>query len=679
MSCKDSSPPCPEECIKYTLKGVEKCRSAPKRKDEKSEKNSKNEEPIRSNSLNTKLPSMETIHKMTVVQLKEFIKIHEPHKSLPKLKPDLILRADEILRKPENVTSLDNLWLFKINDNYIESYHNFGDSKSKDPPNILGYELKKLLTQQMNKLINECTGKTVEYTSVKPESNSKRLLLIDFRINKPPEIILLIDIETSVKGVLTAKNTSMIDTYIIWNICKSQNPKFKIVKTSSILKKYLEDSFKKSTMIQRYWVAVDFENPKYEETVRFLVRSNFAIKGVSSLPGTVVNDYNTAKRYLVLESISTKYNNYLNVSSVENLNKLLKVANNIKKLEGSIKKDVYICPKQITTSVFKNVILVAGETAGSFVFYKDVNNNKILAPNKEVVGYEKPKLTHTTHKSLTTDVDLDKHCKVVTPKDDFIYHTHPYICNKFSKTYRPRIYDLPSLADLSVTISTNIFRFIRNQEFYMHIIYSINCIYTIQLHPFWIHYVRKSLTKGILIGDKSMNMLSVLLYYLNFLFKKTNNLKLDKLISKGVHSTEDLNTILFTLNNNLTINELSKNADHTKFEKYEGKEKESEKIRKDIKNVLFSNGILRNVNLLMVSTVMYPFDIKKYSDIPRNADGTNYDISRFSEYLHNFITDNIGDESKYEKIETFLDTIIIDDTKLPYYSMDDSLIESYLS
>ncbi len=558
------------------------------------------------------------------------------------------------------------------------------------------YEIvnNKQLVTQVNDMLNKCNSFLPNYksnlTSINEYKsfNYQKLLLIDYDDINNPQVIFYVEIENNSENIISKTQEGNTRTNIIWTLCKTDNPKYRYVKTNVILNTYLESQINKRKkkswnpyIIIRYWCAVDITNPKFEEIVKFFLRANFAIKGVTNLPGTISNNYNQEQRYIVLESISSKKGEYANVTKLANLNEQYFVASGLRTFEQLFKyyKKTYYIPAEDLLKIFYQVYTSSGEVSGSFnislsKYYSFIKGIPIVLD--KLVDFDKPKINKILydqkHKlNLYEQVkDNDALCQTKAPTAEFIFHTHPYICNnKLYLSELPRIYEPPSQADLFVTIFKGIKTGIGIK---IHFVFTVNSIYIIQLNPYWQNIFNVYFSA--MRGQKIIDELVEILLYIQFLI--LNNQRYHSLITNGLKNKEDMYNYLFLLNNNMTISELSRDIDHTEFKDYKGTKKTNEEIKKDIKERLISTHLksVKNYNLFMISLVPYPINLNFYPDIPKDVSGKEYDPEKFTPYFHNelYVKDNYSGVKAHEYLTKLQESI---GTDKPF--MNDLFVDWY--
>ncbi len=527
--------------------------------------------------------------------------------------------------------------------------------------------LNSKIIDQYNYLITNTYSNTGTINKIKHikdiSPSQKRFIVVDEDDPKNPQLIFIVELEINKNQVFHQQAEKDINnTLIIWNICKSKNPLYKYVKVNKLIQIYVESLFtnKSTNIIDRFWVALDFKNPDYEKLLETFLRAKFSIKGVTALPGTTHHNYQLDKRYLIMESVYNKYINYKNVSKLEDLKQLKTIGFNIRQLENSMKKTDYFIrlASGNLASVYENVISRNGEISGGARIEVYRTNISLYIEN----GLDRNLIQDSTF----TEKHKDKSniCSIKTDLHRINFHTHPYTC-AVAGGYdgELRSFEPPSTGDL---------KFIIHNDFYVnylfHLIFATNCIYLIQLHPFWKYYITSN--------KHDLN----LYYYLKFILSNFKYKKLDPVFEKSRLTTlKGINEHLFILNNNTTINEMSKNIDHTKFTEYKGSKMTSEEIRKELKEQYFTNNVIRNINMWFVTTIPYPINVKVDPKMPKDSSGTNYDMSEFNKYIDNiFKKYNYDSKKVLEHLHVNKD-LFNKDISIPYYSIDDSIIENIIN
>jgi hypothetical protein len=444
----------------------------------------------------------------------------------------------------------------------------------------------------------------------------------------PENIFILVDLTNN--QIVFSFN---VDSFgMIYDLCKTSREEYKDIRTNEILKAYLNKAKTK------HFVYLDFNEPNYEKTIAFLIRSGFYIKGPTIVPNTMLKKHmNESQIYLLLSYDKSKANkiNY-NTLNVENL---LAIASKIKVYETNMKTKIYELENESLRKILAYVCNWSKEISGSFTEKSkrefdvlqclDININlnegsKLLESDYDVIGYTKDA------------------CRVTILTFNIInFHTHPVNCYIEKNTSNHSFSSPPSRADIYIqfTDTRSIYNIV-NDKFRTHLVFTLECIYSIQIHPYWIYKLKK---KGITFSNDFFEYLKILIE--NFKkFDLTNNSILgDKLA---------IIELFYFYNNKFNFNELAKDIEHSKISElklHPSTLTKEDDIRKWYKTEFYSSDLDRNMNLFIFNIIPYPWkptsELSKMNmwDIPNHLI-TRMNSSSIDE-MTNYVIDNLSSDN----------------------------------
>jgi hypothetical protein len=382
--------------------------------------------------------------------------------------------------------------------------------------------------------------------------------------------------------------------YMIYDLCKTMNPLYRNVRTNNILK----------VILSRYdndlFVYLDFTEKNFDKTVAFLVRSGFYLKGSSVVPNnTRLEHYNVSQRYLLLSYNSQKAES-MNYNTL-NVSNLVAVANNIKTHETSMKTYTYQLDNASIRKLLTYMYNWSGEVSGSFT-KKEGNILECLDKNM---------LTNKGNIIVKEDLEMlkSKHerCGIEVLHFDIVnFHIHPLTC--YIQENITIVLGIPSIADINAMFGNDIKDRISLTEYRFHIVATMEGLYTIQIHPYWIN--KFNVWGEFIEYDWWM--------YIHKLIE-LNQTYLDIIIKSMYKENveENLIQMLYFINNKFTINNLAKEVEHTKLylSDIPSDLQTEEEIRKWYKDKFYASDIDRNMNLFAFNFI--PYQWKPNSDLAK--------------------------------------------------------------
>jgi hypothetical protein len=452
-------------------------------------------------------------------------------------------------------------------------------------------------------------------------------------MEKPQNTIILLDLSNN--EIVFSFNVDSFN--MIYDLCKSSNEYYRDIRTNEILRSYMNKSKEK------YYVYLDFGEPNYERTIAFLVRSGFYIKGPTIVPNNILKTHmKETQRYLLLSYDKSKSNKInFNTLNVENL---LAIASNIKMYETSMKTKVYQLDNSSLKKVLTYVCNWSKEISGSFTekSKREFDVLECLDKNINLNG---------GRKLLESDLDISPYtinaCQVLVLSYNIInFHTHPLYCYFEGHSFKNRFSDPPSRPDIyQLFLNYKFIDFIVNDKFRAHLIFTLECIYTIQIHPYWIYKLKK----------KGIKFTVDFLTYLKILIENYNKHELTYDIIRG--SKKAITELFYFYNNKFNFNELAKDIKHSKISElklHPSTLTKEDDIRKWYKTEFYSSDLDRNMNLFIFNIIPYPWK-------------PNSNISKMNMWdIPNHLITQMNSTSIDEMTNYVIDNLSLDNVNVPY-------------
>lgn len=229
------------------------------------------------------------------------------------------------------------------------------------------------------------------------------------------ELILLLD--TTYNNIIFSFRINSQD--VIYDLCKTSNPIYNDIKISEFMKSFLIHTR------YNYYIYLDFDEPNYQKTIRFLTRSGFSIKGPTSLTNKfILDDYTKNKRYLLLSyNYKKKYTNIMSNSNS------LSIALNIKNYENKIKTKFYQLENLSVRKIINYLFNWSNEISGSFTKKNSFTKNTKKSIEQVLENLnENINLNDGYQVNFSENLKKNK-CMVENLSFNIInFHTHPLVC-----------------------------------------------------------------------------------------------------------------------------------------------------------------------------------------------------------------------------------------------------------
>lgn len=186
-----------------------------------------------------------------------------------------------------------------------------------------------------------------------------------------------------------------------------------------------------------------------------------------------------------------------------------------------------------------------------------------------------------------------------------------------------------------------------NNNFKCHLVFTLECIYVFQIHPYWIEklkYKKKFFISG----------------FYDYLFVLIKNFKKFELTIQSFRNPKKILELLYFYNNKFTFNELSKNIQHNTIDElteHPSDLTKDDEIRQWYKNRYYASDLDRNMNLLLFSII--PYNWKKETDLFK------LDFTEFPRVFFDYLDKNSKEISKL--IKYIQDNLTDENLKIPYY------------